>query len=183
VSDRDAIDHVGALPIGRGWTYRLRQLIAALTARVRPDERALLARILNDEQVRLFETMPRFDQRHSLDVYYALARAGYDHPQLLQAALLHDCGKVDSAGRTIPLLYYGLIVILQHSAPRLYIYAARHGHGPLRPFAVHAGHEQRSATYAAAAGSDPVVVQILRDYATKRSTPLTSALRAADDMH
>lgn len=183
VSDRGAIDQVGALPGGRGWAYRVRQLIAALTACVRPDERVLLARILNNEQIRLFEAMPRFDQRHSLDVYYALARAGCHHPQLLQAALLHDCGKVDAAGRTIPLLYYGLIVLLQHGAPRLYMYAARNGRGPLRPFAIHAGHEHRSAVYAAAAGSDPVVVQILRDYATNRSTPLTNALRAADDTH
>ena len=38
--------------------------------------------------------MPRSDQRHCLDVYETLVRAGYHEEDLLHAALLHDVGKI-----------------------------------------------------------------------------------------
>lgn len=161
--------------------YRLRQFAAALLAHVHHDERILLTGTLNAAQLALFERMPRFDQRHCLDVYHWLVRAGQHDPHLLQAALLHDCGKVDATGRTIPLIYYGVIVILQRVAPALYRRAVAYNRGLLRPFALHYGHEARGAAYAAAAGSDPAVIAILSDYAARRSTPLTEALHAADD--
>ena len=138
-------------------------------------------RVLSDPQLLLFERMPRFAQRHSLDVYHALVRAGHTDSHLLQAALLHDCGKVDEEGRTIPLVYYGLIVLCQHYAPNLYECAARDGRGLLYPFALHASHEWRSVAYAEAVCSHPQVVRILRDYAERRATPFTDALRTADD--
>lgn len=163
------------------WFYRIRQFISALVAIIHLEERVLLVRVLSDLQLLLFERMPRFVQRHSLDVYHALARAGHTDPHLLQAALLHDCGKVDEEGRAIPLLYYGLIVVVQHYAPGLYERVVRDGRGLLYPFALHASHERRSVAYAEAAGSHPAVVQILRDYAERRVTPFTNALRAADD--
>ena len=135
--------------------YRLGQFFAALTARLTPDERALVARVLIPGELSLFERMPRHDQRHCLDVYQVLRRAGYADPLLLRAALLHDCGKVDDQGRPIPLLYYGLFVVLKRLAPALYAAAARLGRGPLRPFAVHATHDERGARLAEAAGHHP----------------------------
>lgn len=163
------------------WFYRVRQFISALVAIIHLEERVLLVRVLSDPQLLLFERMPRFVQRHSLDVYHTLVRAGHTNPYLLQAALLHDCGKVDEEGRAIPLLYYGLIVVMQHYAPGLYERAVCDGRGLLYPFALHACHERRSVAYAESVGSHPEVVQILRDYAERRITPLTNALRAADD--
>lgn len=165
----------------RRWRYRVRQFVTALIAGIRLDERVLLVCTLSDPQLLLFERMLRFAQRHSLDVYHALVRAGHTDPHLLQAALLHDCGKVDPNGRTIPLIYYVIIVLLQQYAPDLYQRAARNGRGLLYPFALHATHEQRSVIYARAAGSHPDVVQILSDYAERRATPFADALRAADD--
>lgn len=165
----------------QGWFYRIRQFITALIAIIHLEERVLLVRALSDPQLLLFERMPRFAQRHSLNVYHTLVRAGHTDPYLLQAALLHDCGKVDEEGRAIPLIYYGLIVVVQRYAPDLYERAARHGRGLFYPFALHASHEWRSVAYAEAAGSPPEVVQILRDYAERRVTPFTEALRAADD--
>jgi hypothetical protein len=162
---------------------RLRQLGAALTARVRPEERDLLARTLTPAELRLFERMPLFDQRHSLDVYYTLARTGHLNPALLRAALLHDCGKVDDDGRPIPLLYYGLFVVIRRLAPALYERAVRHGRGPLRPFAVHAQHDTRSALLVEAAGGDAEVIGILRQYAARQTTSLTSALSWADNQN
>src|SRR5215204_5165101 len=161
--------------------YRLTQLFTAITARLSPDEHALVAATLMVAELRLFERMPRRDQRHCLDVYRLLRRGGYDDPLLLRAALLHDCGKVDDAGRPIPLLYYGLFVVLKRVSPALYAWAARDGRGPLRPFATHAAHDERSARMAAAAGSPPELVATLRDYAERRITERTRALSWADN--
>ena len=99
--------------------YRLAQFFNALTAHLTPGERALVAAVLSPAELRLFERMLRHDQRHCLDVYQLLVGGGYADPLLLRAALLHDCGKVDDNGRPIPLLYYGLFVVLKRLAPVL----------------------------------------------------------------
>jgi hypothetical protein len=161
--------------------YRLLQFFTALTARLTPADRALVASALSVPELRLFERMPQHDQRHCLDVYRLLRRGGYDDSLLLRAALLHDCGKVDDAGRPIPLLYYGLFVVLKRVAPALYAWAARNGRGPLRPFAIHAAHDERSARMAESAGSPPELVATLRDYAERRITERTRALSWADN--
>ena len=163
--------------------YRLRQLSAALTARVSDADRALVAQALCPAELRLFERMPRYDQRHCLDVYRTLVAGGYHDRPLLKAALLHDCGKVGDDGRPLPLLYYGLFVVLRRWLPGLYDLAARDGRGPLRRFAVHAAHEERSASMAAAAGSSPELVALLRDYAARRQTERTIALHWADEQN
>lgn len=162
---------------------RLRQFFAAIGARVAPGERALVARLLSPGELRLFERMPGFDQRHCLDVYHTLVRGGYDDPLLLRAALIHDCGKVDDDGRPIPLLYYGIFVILKRLAPVLYERAVRDGRGLLRPFAVHAAHDERAALLAATAGSPPELVSILRDYAARRISGPAAALYWADEQN
>jgi hypothetical protein len=160
--------------------YRLAQFFAAISARLTPDERSRVAGVLSPGELRLFERMPRYDQRHCLDVYQILRRAGYDDPLLLRAALLHDCGKIDDDGRPIPLIYYGLFVVLKRLVPQLYAWAARDGRGPLRRFAVHAAHDERSARMAEAAGSPDELVRILSDYSMRRVTERTRALSWAD---
>jgi hypothetical protein len=163
--------------------YRLRQLRAALLARVTPAERALIAATLTAGELRLFNRMTRFDQRHCLDVYETLVRAGYDDPLLLRAALVHDCGKVAEDGRPIPLLYYGAFVLLQKLAPGLYRRAAASGRSLLWPFALHLQHEERAARLAELAGSPSDLISILRDYAAQRITPQTAALLWADEQN
>jgi hypothetical protein len=163
------------------YRYRLGQLFAALTARLSSEDHALVAHVLSPAELRLFERMPRHDQRHCLDVYRLLLRGGYTDPLLLRVALLHDCGKVDDDGRPIPLLYYGLFVMLKRIAPALYAWAARDGRGPLRPFAIHMAHDERSARMAEAAGSPAALVATLRDYAERRMTDRTRALSWADN--
>jgi len=161
--------------------YRLLQLFNAVTAHLTPEERVLVAAVLSPAELRLYERMPQHDQRHCLDVYRLLLRGGYDDSLLLRVALLHDCGKVDDHGRPIPLPYYGLFVVLQRVAPALYAWAARDGRGPLRPFAIHAAHNERSAHMAEAAGSPPELVATLRDYAERRTTDRARALSWADN--
>jgi hypothetical protein len=163
--------------------YRLRQFFTAVGAQIAPDERVLVVRLLDPGELRLFERMPRFDQRHCLDVYHTLLRGGYTDPLLLRAALIHDCGKVADNGRTIPLIYYGMFVILRRLAPELYKWAARTGRGPLWPFPVHAAHAERSAWLASLVGSPPELVAILRDYAAQRANSHTAALLWADEQN
>ena len=160
--------------------YRLRQFFSGLLARLTPADRSLVAQVLSTTELVLFKRMPRYDQRHCLDVFTTLRAGGYDDPLLLRAALLHDCGKVDDMGRPIPLIYYGLFVMLQRLAPALYRWAASVGRGPLRAFAVHAAHDERAARMAEAAGSPAELVAILRDYGARRTTAQTLALGWAD---
>lgn len=155
----------------------------AVTARLSAADRALVGSVLSPAELRLFGRMPRYDQRHCLDVYATLVRAGYDDSLLLRAALLHDCGKVGDDGRPIPLLYYGIFVILLRFAPALYDLAVRSGRGPLRHFAIHAAHEQRSAMLVEQAGGSVEVASILRDYAARCTTKQTASLYWADELN
>lgn len=162
---------------------RLRQFFSALRASLSVDERALVAGVLSPAELQLFERMPIFDQRHCLDVYYTLVRGGYTDGFLLRAALIHDCGKVGDDGQTIPLMYYGVFVVMQRCVPRWYAWAARRGGGLLRPFAIHASHDRRSAALARASGSSEEVVAILEGYAERCLFGPTALLYWADEQH
>jgi hypothetical protein len=165
------------------WRYRLQQFLRALTGTISYSERRFVVETLPAAELRLFEQMARFDQRHCLDVCQTLVRAGHTEPFLLRAALLHDVGKVDDNGQSIPLIYYGMFVMLKRVAPQLYHYAARNGRGLLHPFAIHAAHEQRGAALVEAAAGPPALIAILRDYASGRETPATRALAWADNQN
>ena len=163
--------------------YRLRQLFSAVSAHLSDEGRATVVTLLSPAELKLFERMPRYDQRHCLDVYTTLRDAGHADPLLFKAALLHDCGKVGDDGRPIPLIYYGIFVVLLRLLPGLYHLGARIGRGPLRYFAVHAAHDQRSARMAEAAGAAPELVAIFRDYAARRTSARTTALKWADEQN
>jgi hypothetical protein len=163
--------------------YRLRQFARALFAYLTLHERILVVEALNDGELLLFERMARFTQRHSLDVYWTLRKMGYDDNALLKAALLHDCGKVDDAGKPIPLLYYGLFVVSQRFFPDWYDRAVANGRGVFHPFIVHAQHERRSVLMTSAMGAGEDVVAILRDYADGVRTAHTAALSYADNLN
>lgn len=75
------------------WATKTRQVFRHVTGHVRAEERHRLATQLNPAQLALFDSMHRADQRHGLDVEAALRADGHDDPELLLAALLHDCSK------------------------------------------------------------------------------------------
>lgn len=158
--------------------YRARQFVAALQARVSDAELTMVAASLTPGELRLFAAMPRYDQRHCLDVRGTLAQAGHDDPLLLRAATIHDCGKVDDAGRPMSLMWYVLATILKR-APGLYLAAARRG----GPIAVYADHAWRGARMAAAAGSPPELVATLRHYHDPAPTGRAALLKWADEQH
>jgi len=72
--------------------YRTRQYAKGLRPRVTPEEAATVRSLLTPVEQALFLAMQRRDQRHSLDLYRALAAEGASKDSLV-AALLHDVGK------------------------------------------------------------------------------------------
>lgn len=168
------------------WTdlrYRIRQFSAAVSARVTPAEQALVAQMLTPSEQRLFRAMPRYDQRHCLDVFYTLQTAGHDDPLLLRAALIHDCGKVDDDGKPMSLHWYTLVTLLKKLTPALYMALAASGRGVLRPVRIYAEHAWRGSRMAAAAGSPPELVTTLRHYHDTAPSGRAALLQWADEQH
>ncbi|NTW00330.1 MAG: hypothetical protein HGA19_03375 [Oscillochloris sp.] len=163
-------------------TYRVRQFFAALRAEVSTKEHALVACTLTPSEQRLFEHMPTYDQRHCLDVYQTLVDEGHNDPLLLRAAIIHDCGKVDDNGKTMGLGWYILATLLKR-VPGLYLAAAKGSRGLLRPLSIYATHAWRGAEMAAAAGSPPEMVTIIRHYHDPRPTGMAAILQWADEQH
>jgi hypothetical protein len=75
------------------WNTKLRQAFRHVFGRPSREERAALAAWLSEAQLALFDSMHRADQRHGLDVAAKLRAQGHVDPELLLAALLHDCSK------------------------------------------------------------------------------------------
>jgi hypothetical protein len=80
----------------------------------------LARRVLEPDALPLFAAMPADAQQHSLQVLRTLWAAGYDHPDLAVAALLHDAGKLAAAqgGVALGLWQRGPLVLMERLAPR-----------------------------------------------------------------
>jgi hypothetical protein len=73
--------------------YRARQFWHALGAQPDREELRLAASLLTPAQLALFHGMQPGEQAHALSILSRLLIQGENHPDLLAAALLHDCGK------------------------------------------------------------------------------------------
>jgi hypothetical protein len=161
--------------------YRMRQFGAALRAQVSAEEQVLARSVLTPAEYRLFAQMPRYDQRHCIDVYRTLVAAGQTEPLLLRAALIHDCGKVADDGRQMSLGWYILVTLVKR-IPALYIALGRPG-SVVEPVQRYAEHAWRGAHFAACAGSPPVMLTTLRHYHDPSPTGLAALLQWADEQH
>lgn len=158
--------------------HRVAQFVGHLTARVHPDEMALVRRVLPPAAVALFDGMPVADRRHALDVAQRLVREGIDDPDVLAAALLHDAAKGHAmrlwhrvGGVLLEALRPSLLERLATPDPRSW----RHG------FHRYLHHGPMSADAALAAGCRPRVAAFIRGTADPSDAALATALRAADD--
>ncbi len=170
-----------------GSFYRLKQFWQASTAGPLPAE-ALdeITGTLQEAQVALFRRFGPSDQWHSWRVYDLLKAHGFDDPDLLTAALLHDIGKV-----CLPLRPWerAMIVAGEKLAPQR---AARWGRGEAegwkRPFVVRSRHAEWGAQMAAEAGSSLAAVALIRCHQEEKLSveddalePLLRQLQWADD--
>jgi len=153
---------------------------------------------LTPPQAELFRRMPRCDQRHSLDVFHALARKGYHDHDLMVATLLHDVGK--SRGR-LRLWHRVLIVLIKALRPQLLgkLASSPPPHPPLPgegagategglasdeprswryPFFVHQHHPELGAQLAQAAGCSPATVALIRRH---QEPPASNPLKTHQD--
>ncbi|NDJ75490.1 MAG: HD domain-containing protein [Chloroflexi bacterium] len=140
--------------------YRLQQGLRALGAWLRPVEDAEAAQYLTPDLFALYCQMRRSERQHSLRVLRGVLQAGYTHPDVLVAALLHDVGKI----RTRFWLWEKVLVVLVKAFfPALYW---RWGSGLAqswrRPFAVSVQHPAWGAEMVAAAGGPPLAVELIR---------------------
>jgi hypothetical protein len=159
----------------RWWAARTRQAIAFVGARVTEADVQRLTPLLSPDQLGLFRSMHRADQRHGLAVHDSLMAQGARDPDLLIAALLHDAGK----GHTglVPRVVHALGQAYGEWIPRL---ARRLG--PLRPGLDRlADHPAVSAELAARAGSTARAVELIRWQEAPRDAELGPLLRLADE--
>lgn len=140
--------------------YRAQQFFRALGARMGSSAWAEVEALLTPAQVILFRQMPRYDQRHGLNVAHTLRAAGHEQPDLLVAALLHDAAK--SAG-PLRLWQRVAIVLLKAFAPRRLAWLAREvepGHWRY-PFYTHCVHAAIGARWAEEAGCSSLAVWLI----------------------
>ncbi|MCX6045397.1 MAG: HD domain-containing protein [Chloroflexi bacterium] len=184
--------HVRIVPF-RFWQrsiYRIRQFFQGLSAHISVADRQAVTEILPDAAVALFARMPLDAQRHSLNVMYTLQTAGYDQPDLLVAALLHDVGKVaaDDAGVRLGLWLRGPLVLLDAIAPAwLDAWAVADPEQQWRyALYVHRQHPQIGARWASATGCTPDACWLIAQHqasgyqANDPRCALLLALQAAD---
>lgn len=162
--------------------YRVRQFVQAVYGRVTAAEWDLVRATLPPAELQLFLAMPRYDQRHCLDVYWTLWHAGHRAPLLLRAALLHDCGKIDDEGRPMSLHWYMLATVLR-LVPPIYAAAAASGRGPFRAVRIYAEHAWRGSRMLAAIAAPNEMVVILRHYHDPAPVGDAAILQWADNQN
>lgn len=170
-----------------GLRYRLRQLWSNLTAGPLSDPaRREVGAALSPAETALFDRFSPADQWHSYRVLCDLRRAGYNDADLWAAALLHDVGKT-----RWPLSAWDRTVIVVGAVlfpGRVERWGQGTAEGWRRPFVVRAQHPAWGAEMAIAAGSRPVVVELIRRHQDKPPAEdaladLLHALQWADDQN
>ena len=157
------------------WSAKVRRFWLYFFGRVSREQRQALASWLTPEQLRLFDSMHRADQRHGLDVVAALRAGRQTDPDLLTAGLLHDCGK----GRSLHVWHRVGWSLSERYGPGLER-GLLHLPGFRQGFAMIAAHAARSAELALEAGCSPATADLIRHQAEPVDEVLGRALLVAD---
>ncbi|MDQ3870747.1 MAG: hypothetical protein M3301_03910 [Chloroflexota bacterium] len=157
------------------WAGKLRQAVRYFAA-ISPEERVHLGQWLSPEQLALFESMHRADQRHGLDVVRCLRDSGRDEADLLLAGLFHDAAK----GRRVRLMHRVAWSLGERYGRWVWSFARRlPGWGDALDRLE--DHAERSAALALKAGCSPLTADLIRDQAAPHDERLGEALRLADE--
>jgi len=151
---------------------------------------------LTDAQATLFESLPGPEQRHAVAVLRNLQQSSHREAALLQAALLHDAGKLlpavhqRSHGAQLRVWHRVAVVLMQALCPTLLRRVAQDRPGSWQyPFYVLVHHAALGAGLAMKAGSDPLAAELIywhhtapdESHLDERGRRMLSALQAADD--
>lgn len=172
-----------------GIRYRLWQTWQYLTAAPLDDAawQEIESRLTTTELI-LYHRYRASERRHAYRVMCALQKAGYEHPALLTAALLHDIGKTRLH---LHVWERALVVAFAKLLPgRVERWGIGKPAGWRRTFVVKTQHPAWGAEMAANAGSDVLAVELIR----RHQDPLPSNpageidqllhwLQWADDRH
>ena len=179
------------LPIWQRGPYRVSQFLRGLTATVSAAERQSLQDELAPAALELFLRLPVDAQRHSLNVMQTLRDAGYDDPDLMAAALLHDVGKAasEAAGVRLQLWVRGPLVLADGLLPGLLTHyaAARPEAGWRYALYVHLHHPAIGAAWARHAQCSALTCWLIEHHQDKTAPAesqegaLLAALQWADE--
>ena len=167
-----------------GWRYRVQQVWDRYRgAPLDYDARAWVEGALTPAQRSVFYAQERADQHHAYTVARTLHDQGQRDPRLLQAALLHDCGKAPGVSLPFRTLY----VLASRFAPSWLEPLSPHESGWRAPLARAIHHPRLGAELAARAGSSPDVVRLIAEHQEDRPDlpdelePLHRALKRIDE--
>ncbi len=165
-------------------TRRIRQFVRGITASVSAEELQQAAQFLPTAGLTRFQQMPVDAQRHSLNVWTTLQRAGWDDPDLAAAALLHDAGKLAAAkaGLSLNAWVRTALVLMETMAPGLAVrLTAKDSTGGWRYLLhVHLTHPRIGARWADVDGCSPLTCWLIAHHQDKTGRP-EAVLTSADD--
>lgn len=167
--------------------YRTQQFYYGLFPRITSKDLILVQAYLPETAISLFTAQLPADQRHGLDVALDLLQNNpaslslSQRNQLIQAALLHDCGKT-----LYPLkLWQRVYVVLAAHLPQLiwdYLKSFSSVQSLSRPLELAKKHPEWGAELSAQAGLEEEVVQLIRFHHTPKSE-VGKLLYLADNRH
>ena len=174
-------------------SYRIKQFWWSISARpLTAEQQADIQTILSSAEFQLFLKYSKNDQQHGHRVLQTLQQAGYNHPDLLTAGLLHDVGK---SRINMTVIDRSIVVVGQLLAKKQ---TKDWGKLPLntakrwqRPFVVREQHPQWSAEMAQQAGSTALAIDLMRFHqdplesvpSQNRLPELLVQLKWADDLN
>ncbi len=159
------------------FAYRARQFWNAVLQPEIRVKREVVLPYLSSAQLVLFRQMQPAEQSHAYHVFNQLIKTGKNERALLEAALLHDVGKILS-----PLSIFDriLVVVGRHLFPkRAYRWGDGAPKGFRRPFVVAARHANWSADLVGQTGASSLTVELIRRH---HDPPLQEAALKTDRM-
>jgi putative nucleotidyltransferase with HDIG domain len=173
--------------------YRVKQSWFLLFAKMNSQDKTWVRSILNIKEAALFELLPEFEQKHSVQAARTMIRLGRskgieDERMLAKLGLLHDVGK---AACRLGLFEKGILVFLNAFIPPVYnwfAYLGRREKSPqfFRKFYVHKKHAKIGARMLSRAGVERDVIQAVTLHGSKiaKNSPLLAQLlKAADETY
>lgn len=161
---------------------RIYRGVDGLLAPFRHVDDSAAASVLSPAGLALFRRMSKADQAHSLRAYRWLQENGYEQEALLQAGLLHDCGK---AAVRLAVWQRTLKVLMKTLAPAWWrrLSAPTTPQSWRYPFYVLATHAQIGAQWAQDAGCSELTCWLIAHHESRipRQHPRYPLLRALQD--